>query len=987
MIGDTIGQYRIIERLGEGGMGEVYLAEDLKLRRKAAVKIIAPHLTRDAGRRQRFIQEALLAASIDHPHIAAIYDVDQAGDRTYIAMEYVRGETLRQKLRAGPFKARRAIEVSIEVADALAKVHERGIIHRDLKPENVTVSEDGYAKVIDFGLAKLTEPATHGDLSQGLTMADAQVQTADGMVLGTVAYMSPEQARGETVDARSDIFAFGVLLHELLTGAAPFRRKSAAETLSAILTDAAPPLRVDEAAIASDLQRIVRKCLMKDPASRYQTMRDLVVDLRDVREGLTSTRSVEIPAARPMARSRVMTGAGIAVVVVGLAGALWWAVERRTTTAPPPAAAPSGRPVVAVMNFENLAATPDIAWLSKGLPSMIVTGLAQTPDLEVVSTQRLADAAKELGKDTLDAVDRSWYARVAQKAGARVLVSGSIVRGGNDYRIDARVEDVIAGRVVFAGSVRGADVLSLADDLSARIRQGLDVRTTAEVHRVADVSSSSVEAYRLYTEGLEAYNNARFDDGRKLFEQAVAIDPAFSLAHNNLAAMAALEGDAELQRKHLGHAVEHLDRLSERDAGLVRASVSAMDGRFDESVRQYEAVLNRYPDTEDAYAGLSFLYETLIGAVPDADKGLAALSRGVQRLPSSPGLQNLHGYAQLEAGHIDEAIATFQNYMRLRPNEANAPDSLADAYLFAGNTDKAIEYFTRAFDAGRAGSRSGRAWSYAVIGQYDRALEDFSPSFTKAFALSRVGRLKDAAATLQEVRGHIDTRRNREGAAAAVLLGADLALDRGDCATTLREIEAARAVVSPAARWIARRWLVLADHLGGVCEARSGRLDRARARLDRIKRDHLPASPSERWWVSALEGEIALADHKAAEAAAVFASGEPPGKMPITRVSIGTPLSVFGNNLVIRDGRARALAAQGRDAEAIQLYRDLLAPSRTSKWTAMLEPRYVFALATLLDKTGQREAARVEYQRFLDLWKNADSGLPEITAARRRAAS
>src|SRR5262249_35042091 len=227
-------------------------------------------------------------------------------------------------------------------------------------------------------------PLPRAAVSQSVTTADAQIRTGDGLVLGTVAYMSPEQARGEPVDARSDIFSFGRLLHELLTGAAPFRRRSAADTLSAILSDPAPPLQIDDVA-ATDLQRVLRKCLIKDPAARYQTMRDVVVDLREARELVgTGERSVQFANARPDRRRRVLVAArvGAGVPAAALAGGAWWTTHRRASTEPPAAAAAlSGRPVLAVMAFENLAGASDVAWLSKGLPSMLVTGLAQTPDL------------------------------------------------------------------------------------------------------------------------------------------------------------------------------------------------------------------------------------------------------------------------------------------------------------------------------------------------------------------------------------------------------------------------------------------------------------------------------------------------------------------------------------------------------------------------------------------------------------------------------
>lgn len=256
MIGSLIGHYLVKERLGEGGMGEVFLVEDQKLHRRAALKLIRADLTRDAARRQRFLQEATLAASIDHPHICAIYDIDEADGRTFIAMEYVEGRSLRDLLRQGPLTLRRALDLAMQMADALAKVHERGVVHRDLKPDNVLVSEDGYAKIIDFGVAKLVDPLARAGAADAATLTEVRIRTADGVVLGTMGYMSPEQVKGEPVDARSDIFSFGALLYETVGGTAPFRRASPAETMSAILTAPVTRVHIQDPQVEPDLQRL-----------------------------------------------------------------------------------------------------------------------------------------------------------------------------------------------------------------------------------------------------------------------------------------------------------------------------------------------------------------------------------------------------------------------------------------------------------------------------------------------------------------------------------------------------------------------------------------------------------------------------------------------------------------------------------------------------------------------------------------------------------
>ncbi|MGQ0735529.1 MAG: protein kinase domain-containing protein [Acidobacteriota bacterium] len=990
MIGTVIGHYRVVKSLGAGGMGEVFLVDDLKLHRRAALKLIRAELTQDAERKERFLQEATLAAAVDHPHITAVYDIDECDGRTFIAMEYVEGASLREQLTHGPLPLRRAIELALQVADALAKVHERGVIHRDLKPDNILVAGDGYAKIIDFGVAKLVDPVARAGLADAATMSEGHLRTADGVVLGTMGYMSPEQVRGAHIDARSDIFSFGALLYEMVAGTAPFRRGSPAEIMSAILTAPAAPVRIDDPQVEPDLQRILRKCLVKDAGGRYQSMRDVAVDLREVRESLTSGETAArrsgavapVPAGRWRIDRRTAIVAGIVSAIV-LAAAVW--MLRPSSPSPAAAGSAADRPSVAVMTFEVITGGPDVAWLAKGLPSMLLTGLAQTPELEVVGTERLSDAARQLGAASVDALDRSRMAELVRRAGARFVVNGAIVQAGADLRIDARVEDLTTGAVRFAESVRGTDALALADDLAARIRRGLDVQTAAP-HKLAEVTSKSVDAYRAYTAAIEASQNVRTADADRLFAEAVRLDPTFALAHLGVADGAARAGDADARREALKRAAEHMDRLVERDQLIVHAEIAGAEERWDEADRILDVLMTRYPETESAYRSSAFM-RSAYGPRPDLAAAIALHERGLRALPYSAALQNGYGYALLAQGRTEDALRAFETYVKLRPAEPNAIDSIGEGQLVAGDPTAAIDTFTRAFAAGHVPARAMRGWTYAITGRFDEALADMppppAPMLVRGLILSRAGRYRDAVRLIEETRRGLPAG-NHVALTQTWLYDAWFMLERDQCGAISAAVTAADREARLVEGYRGRHLQVIADVFAGTCDARAGRLPEARARLAHARGIHAAGAPHERWWLAALEGEIALAAGDAAAADRAFASGEPERKMVFNR---GTAMlaTIVANNLVLRDGRARAAAAQGRVDEAIRLYRELLTTGPTQKWTAVLEPRYVLALARLLDKAGQREAARVEYRRFLEYWKNADADLPELAEARARA--
>ena len=982
LVGSTVGHYQILEKLGAGGMGEVYLAENLRLKSKAALKFIAPEVFRDPARRERFVQEATLAASIDHPHVAAIYDIDQFEGRTFIAMEYVHGATVRALLKQGSLPLRRVLDISIQVADALAKVHQHGVIHRDLKPENVIVSSDGYAKVIDFGLAKPVGPTAAGASAE--TATDWQVRTADGLVMGTVAYMSPEQARGARLDPRSDIFSFGVLLYELLTGGSPFRRNNSAETLSAILTATPPDIAISDSAIAPELQRIVRKCLVKDADGRYQSMRDVVVDLRGVRDVVASSAPVTAattPAA-PVAthgRRLALIAAMCAVTAIAVAGWMW---SRGATS--PTAPGSTGRPAVAVMNFENLSGAAETAWLSAGLPSMLVTGLAQNPEIEVITADRLNEAALQVGLKQFAAIEPAARPGVVKRAGATVVVNGTIARADDELRIDARVEDLTSGRVILADTVRGRDPLALADDLAARIRRRLNVGTAEAVRPVGELSSPSLEAYRLYALGIEAANNVRTAEAMKLLKQAVDLDPNFALAHLWLYRT----GPRQAERiAHLKEAARHLNRLSERDALIVEAHLAESDRRGTDALAKYQRLMDRYPDAPDGYVGAAFYFRE----IDRADRATEIMERAAAAMPYDGPTFNTLGYIYLADGRGPKAIEAFQKYVDLRPKEPNSLDSLAEGLLAAGDVSRALEVAQQANADGHRDAPFTIGLILAVQGRYDEALKRLltRPSIAGVFAHAHVGRYRDAeamTARLNPSRPGDDTIRD--------LLRATLSLERSNCQHALVML-AASASAGPFHEFIVaanrtgtppqgQRRLIF-DLLAGTCEARTGQLDKARMRLAEHQAVLSRGEPYPLVWLARLlEGEIALAAGDVPGAAAAFEAAGPARRLPFNRSGLFPVTTVPLNNMFLRDGLARARVAQGRVDEAIAIYRDLLSAGPESKFTAFYEPRYLLAIARLLERSGKKEEARREYSRFLVFWKHADPDLPELAEARAR---
>jgi len=951
MTGQRIGRYEIGARLGAGGMGEVYTARDVELGREVAVKVgLSP------GDDSRLLREAQHAARLNHPHICTVHEVGTFDGRVCIVMERVDGRPLAELIPPEGLAPDEAVRYGIQVADALAHAHRHGVTHRDLKSANIVVTADRRAKVLDFGLSR---GLAAGQLEDAST-SRAPI-TADGALAGTLSSMAPELLRGHDGDARADIWALGVLLYEMTTGRRPFAGATPFELCASILHEAPAPV---PARVPAALRHAIARCLEKDPRDRFAQSEDACSALEAVPLGAAASSSW---------RRRVAAAAVVLVLLV--AGDIAWRMGSRTQPGPGPGAA--GRPAIAVLAFENLARGEETSWLSTGVQSMLATGLAQTPALEVIASERLQEVIRNTGSAS----------ELARRAGARVAVVGTIAQAGAAFRLDARVEDLTNGRIVTATSVTGTDLFALVDQLTTRIRDGLGVRGTEDVRPVAQVSSASLDAYRLYSQGVDAYLSFQLDLAQRHLEEAVGIDPAFADAYLELALLSGPAGRPAERRGYLRKAAEHAGRLPERRRLLMNVEMARDEARFSDAARTLEELLAKYPDLEAVSTLGMQLHSPVVGPMPDDERLLGIQRRVAAAHPTSAYVRNNLAYAHLYAGHYDEAIRELESAVRLAPRQAYPLDGLGEASLLSGSAAKAIEIYSRALavDPGFSFSRRGRAWALGVLGRFDEALEeDHDAPYLTAVVLARAGRYGEADVTLA---GAVRTARasgDMTRLAGLHLLSAMLAVERrqyGPAIDACRLAEQTLANVPDARR---RFSLGLLELICGVAELTGGRPAEARARFERQRRIDPAGLSGAAWWHHALEGEIALAEGDLDRAAAAFARAEPPRKQFFSGLVEG---SVLSNDLMLRDGVARLAKARGDLPAAIDAYRRLLTFGPDQRWVAVFEPRYVLEIARLRAQRGDGAGARAEYRRFLDLWNRADAGLPEVVEARRALAA
>jgi TolB-like protein/tRNA A-37 threonylcarbamoyl transferase component Bud32 len=541
--GVRLGPYEILAPLGAGGMGEVYRARDSKLGRDVAIKVLPEAVARDPERLARFEREARSLAALNHPGIVTIYAVEESGDTRFLAMELVEGQSLDTAIARGGFSLPPFFDVAVPLAEALSAAHERGIVHRDLKPANVMITREGRVKVLDFGLAKL-EAADSGPNATDIETASRAELTGEGKVFGTVAYMSPEQARGGRIDARSDVFSLGVVLYQMLTGERPFKGSASADLISSILRDQPPPVTEVRSDLPPHLSRILRRCLEKDPRDRYQTSRDVYNELKDLRAETSSAPKSEPAVIRPASGPVAPVGASAPwrrrAWAGGLAALLLLAMlyaARRFGLLHGPARAPEAgsesRAIrsIAVLPLDNYSGDATQDYFAEGMTDELTADLATISHLRVISR---GSAMQFKGKN------RPPTPEIARALNVDAVVEGSVHRAGDKVRITAQLIDARADRHLWAKSFERSsrDVLALQDELASAIAREIHVQLTPdEQSRLGTARRVNPEAYDAYLKGRYFFNRPSDENLTKaitLFEEAIKLDPNSAPAYSGV---------------------------------------------------------------------------------------------------------------------------------------------------------------------------------------------------------------------------------------------------------------------------------------------------------------------------------------------------------------------------------------------------------------------------------------------------------------------